>query len=898
MLFTPCARPRIVNHPLSSCYVLRGSFMLLLLCLHASASGQAPPAPTGVTATPGQRTITVSWGASVGADDYMICSTDQADGSNTGCSNAPTTSYTFTNLFNNHTYYFYVLANKNGGYQSAASSRVSATTLPLAAPSITAVTPGKAKLTISWSTVAEASYYVLGSANADGSNVSYSFHYTNSVEVGGYNGRTYRFWVCARNGGGDSSWSPTVYATLSLDAPGGLTAVAGKAKITVSWSAVANADSYKLCSTNANNPTGYSCEMSITGLSRVITAPGIYNGQTYNYYVISTNAAGDSPKSDTVSASLNLAAPTGVVATYNPAHTQVTVSWNAVSDADSYVVVRSTTDPTPSPAPGWSNLGTFTATSFVDAYAYTGVRYYQVVAQNAAGQGLKSMVVSTDGRVFPCSPTEQCAVPYDYGSGDDPVNLATGMEDYKQRPDLVVYNPGGPQVTWQRQYLVHQALSGYASPGLANGWVHTYDISLQGPATAGTWGPLMLRYYNGAVETLTPVLDGAGQPTGTLMPPTGAPYLVQGIAGASAGAWQSVTVTGKDQTQWYFTPLSSGAYALSRITNRMGQSITLTWSGSRVLTQVSDTDSGGALLSLSYGGDGRLASATDRYDRQISYGYNAPYGSNAGLLRTVSQVVSVGTGNPPARWTYGYAVMGQLLNRITVPSATGSGTSTATINYDSLGRVASLVDANGIQRVYTYNAGTTQVQVKNAANVVVQSWTQKFTGQRGTGVTDANNKSTTIEYNDPQNPGKPTRVTDKNDKATTYTYDQYGNVLTVTNPRNVTTTYIWNYTAFPLGRLTSVQEGAKPATTVTYYEPSGLVQSLMSPSPTGSGTVTTFYTYDSLGNVLTVARPGNNASSQITTTYNYTTDGAYTQPAKPGQPLTMTDNLGHTTHLR
>jgi len=49
---------------------------------------------------------------------------------------------------------------------------------------------------------------------------------------------------------------------------------------------------------------------------------------------------------------------------------------------------------------------------------------------------------------------------------------------------------------------------------------------------------------------------------------------------------------------------------------------------------------------------------------------------------------------------------------------------------------------------------------------------------------------------------------------------------------------------------------------------------------------------------LTVTTPGNNAATSITTTLNYTTDGAYSQSAKIGEPLTITDNLGHTTHLR
>src|SRR5205085_1072239 len=144
----------------------------------------------------------------------------------------------------------------------------------------------------------------------------------------------------------------------------------------------------------------------------------------------------------------------------------------------------------------------------------------------------------------------------------------------------------------------------------------------------------------------------------------------------------------------------------------------------------------------------------------------------------------------------------------------------------------------------------------------------------------------------------PTRVIDRNGKANAFTYDQFGNVLSATTPRGVTTVYTYDYAAFALGRLVSVKEGAKPATTLSYYEPSGLVQSVTSPSPTGAGAVTTSFTYDALGNVLTATGPGNNAASQITTTYNYTTDGSYTQVAKVGQPINVADNLGHATHVR
>ncbi|MEK6280581.1 MAG: Ig-like domain-containing protein [Acidobacteriota bacterium] len=486
-------------------------------------------------------------------------------------------------------------------------------------------------------------------------------------------------------------------------------------------------------------------------------------------------------------------------------------------------------------------------------------------------------------------------------SDGDPVNLATGREIYAPQPDLTAYNPTGPNVVWRRSYLGYNALkgsTGYASPGLTTGWVHNYDITLTG--TAGSWSPLTMTYPNGTIETLTPQLSG-GQPTGAFTTVAGAPYVASGVPFSYPGLWVSVTLTWKDQTKWTFNRIpSTSTYSLNQITNRTGQSLNFTWNSSRALTQVSNAATGAVLLTLAYTANGKLSTVTDSYGRKVAYTFSAAGPTTFSMLQSVSQVVTSGTSNPPARWTYGYTSdKGQQLNTITVPSPTGTGNSTATINYDLIGKVSSLVDANGNQRIYTYNTNSTQIQVKDAANNMALTWTQKFNSSGpNTGTTDAANHSTTIAYGNSSNPLQPTGVTDRNGHTTTYTYGQFGNVLTKTDPRGVTTTYTWSYSSFALGRLTSVQEGSKPATTFAYYEPSGLLQTVTGAAPNGSGTTTSTYTYDSLGNVLTVVGPGNNAATQITTTLNYTTDGGYSQSAKLGQPLTVTDNLGHVTHMR
>jgi RHS repeat-associated protein len=169
-----------------------------------------------------------------------------------------------------------------------------------------------------------------------------------------------------------------------------------------------------------------------------------------------------------------------------------------------------------------------------------------------------------------------------------------------------------------------------------------------------------------------------------------------------------------------------------------------------------------------------------------------------------------------------------------------------------------------------------------------------------TALIDAAQNQVTYAYGDQKNPYQITNMTDKDGKSVSYTYDQFGNVTSYTDMRNVVTTYSYSYATFALGRLMSIQRGALTPVTLTYYEPTGLLQSVtaVQPGSTTQQTVTTTFTYDSLGNVLTVVAPGNNTVQTITTTFNYTTDGTYTQPDAIGQPILITDNLGHQIHCR
>ncbi|MFN8220707.1 MAG: hypothetical protein U0S12_11340 [Fimbriimonadales bacterium] len=556
---------------------------------------------------------------------------------------------------------------------------------------------------------------------------------------------------------------------------------------------------------------------------------------------------------------------------------------------------------------------------------------------------------------YGCPPVSQPCATAVFGA--DPLNAASGGEEYMPGPDLQVYNPTGPSVSWGREYF---SIGNPVENGFGNNWSYSYNLVVNRWGEGGD--------YPGSPPKVDLVMPNSGHiqytmPTGSHVPDashTADVQLVpveQGAACIVTWKWDAsisqdyfeiklkgeatIRTTGSESyprstsgsTFSYVNPGS--LYRIASITDQVGRSIkfqyqdfdrtyTLAGSGTltypvRVLTSITD-DSNVALLTLSVGTDALYTAATDRYGRKVVYtvqGFTSggvPSGSVNKVFATTqaSQIVDASASNPPARFVYGYSNESNghsesipTLHTISEPSPTGTGLSTTTLDYDSIGRVSLVTDGNGNKMDPVYasegSAYGTRIDYKDPAGNLVEQYYMEFDAKMN--LTQVRNDAGAIVKTllfQGANPYRPTTVKDAYNRTWTYSWDGYGNLLGSTTPRSVTTTRTVSYAAWPLGRVTEVAEGSKTSTTIDYYS-NGLVWKVNTPIPGESGTgnrQTTEYTYDSLGNVLTVVSPGNNAETAHTTTLNYTSDGSYSQSAKRGQPLTATNSNNETNHFR
>eukprot|EP01113_Clastostelium_recurvatum_P009919 TRINITY_DN14840_c0_g1_i2.p1 TRINITY_DN14840_c0_g1~~TRINITY_DN14840_c0_g1_i2.p1 ORF type:complete len:816 (-),score=-14.65 TRINITY_DN14840_c0_g1_i2:149-2596(-) len=175
-------------------------------------------------------------------------------------------------------------------------------------------------------------------------------------------------------------------------APTALTASAGNAQVSLTWTASAGATSYSV--KRALSPSGPFTTIAANVSGTSFNNTGLINGTTYYYVVTAKNAVGESVNSTTATATpvagvTTPAAPTALTATAGNA--QVNLTWTASAGATGYNVKRATS----AAGPFTTIAANVSGTSFANTGLINGTTYHYVVtAVNTAGESVNSAAAS------------------------------------------------------------------------------------------------------------------------------------------------------------------------------------------------------------------------------------------------------------------------------------------------------------------------------------------------------------------------------------------------------------------------------------------------------------------------------------------------------------------------
>jgi autotransporter-associated beta strand protein len=288
----------------------------------SGVSTNPPAAPTGLSATVGHSTATLTWSGSPGANYYTIQRSTLVDtlggASNTlgtiTLNNAITgTTYTDTSPNDGSIYSYFVTATAAGGTSSNSIPVVAVPIPPAPAnpPSGITVTAGAGQTNnvISWSAVPGAVGYILERATSPGGPFTYvmSITETTYTDTGLSGSSAYYYSVAAVNAGGITN-STVIAGPPGI--PATLGATAGDAQVLLNWAASPGATSYIL---KRGFSSGSETTLATGITSTSYTDTNVVNGTTYYYVVAASGPGGTSLNSPEASATPSGSTVAGLV---------------------------------------------------------------------------------------------------------------------------------------------------------------------------------------------------------------------------------------------------------------------------------------------------------------------------------------------------------------------------------------------------------------------------------------------------------------------------------------------------------------------------------------------------------------------------------------------------------
>ena len=425
----------------------------------AAALRPAVPVISQFDKTP--RQITLQWAPVVGAQSYTLYWNTRGDVGITDNKVASVTfPWTHTDLSNGVTYY-YRLAAKNIGGESALSPEVHVV-MPPDVPVLSPAQGGDKRVALRWNAVPSSNLYTIywnttgNVTTRDEKVTTKDIQWTHEALR---NGSKYYYRVSARNDGGESDLTAQVAVTLAPDAPRAEIAAVGESEVTLRWSLSEGATAnHVYWNTSGNVSTR---DNKLAGVTPPFVHGPLRKGESYFYLVTAANEGGEVAATP-LQVTLRPETP-GLPAVLG-GDKQITLSWKAVNGAVSYRVYWNTKgEVTASDV----HLDVSTSSLVHTGVANGGVYFYRIAALNAGGES----PLSTETKVTLAPDAPVVAAPV---GGTNQVTLkwerVAGATAYN-----IYWNTSGDVIS--KDQKISSATSPYVHQNLANGLTYHYQIT-------------------------------------------------------------------------------------------------------------------------------------------------------------------------------------------------------------------------------------------------------------------------------------------------------------------------------------------------------------------------------------------------------------------------------------
>ncbi|MGC5310263.1 fibronectin type III domain-containing protein [Micromonospora zamorensis] len=309
-----------------------------------------PAAPTNLRASAAGTSITLTWNAVTGVNNYSVYRRDVTAGQQSYTEvqfGLTATTWTQTLLTPGRVYEYYVIGVKSVRGHASDSVRIMAGGPRPGTPSSLTATPGSHSVKLAWSSVSGAENYTVYGRDVTTSEawhpVQWNVQGTTWTQTILQDGHKYSYFVVAVRGyleGGSSPTASAVPYTPPPPAPTGVNATVGNGSFTVSWNPVAGAESYTvyLAVPSQGSTSFKAVQWDIKGTSW--TQQYVSPWQRHIYYVTAVAAGAASAPSDRAAVSwapwkpypCNYLTPAEPTVVGNDANGSLSLQWN-VSDA-------------------------------------------------------------------------------------------------------------------------------------------------------------------------------------------------------------------------------------------------------------------------------------------------------------------------------------------------------------------------------------------------------------------------------------------------------------------------------------------------------------------------------------------------------------------------------------